>query len=294
MHSDFDPKRGSGNFPSNINFGFNPVTYEITIGLRDNRAKDFRRMEAWGLAYVVYLLDEIKVKRVSSIKYYVGKKTMSPALESFRRRISYLQLINPKLHFAVILSGEALKLDQGKEMWRPESGAVITTLLKVRGAGVGKARRMEKELQDHIGSYPDNIGLSLLGDEFLNKRRRYGLLREVPTGVFHTSISRRNRILPTYFMDFLSFNKRGNIAVIELKVNDAKLEVICQLLDYALFATRYKKELIQLIKNNMGKGQFPPKVEKCGIDAYVVNNHYHPRFDKVAEYYSPKGHDVPF
>ena len=45
----------------------------------------------------------------------------------------------------------------------------------------------------------------------------------------------RTQVLPTEFVDIVTLNKWGYLSVIELKLDDSQLEVVSQLLDYALF-----------------------------------------------------------
>jgi len=79
------------------------------------------------------------------------------------------------------------------------------------------------------------------------------IIREFPTGVFKDTISQNNRILPTEFIDVVTFNKHGNLAVIEIKLNDSQLEVIAQLLDYALFFRCYRDDLLPIIERKTKK-----------------------------------------
>ena len=77
-----------------------------------------------------------------------------------------------------------------------------------------------------------------------------------------------------------------------MKVDDSSLEVISQLLDYALFFRTYKSQLLPFLKSHF-KDDYP-KVEKPRIACYVVNNRFHPRFNKLMKYYETKGKDYGF
>ena len=84
-------------------------------------------------------------------------------------------------------------------------------------------------------------------------------------------------------MDIVTLNKWGCLSVIELKLDDSQLEVVSQLLDYALFFGCYADKLFNLIGEKL---KVKPK-EKM-IYCYVVNNYFHNRFDGVFKYYSTK------
>lgn len=292
---DYNPPRGSKNFPEEFTFDFISSTSTALIGSEKTAEFDLRKLEAWGLAYLEFLKDVKSIQKIGKVHYFIGAHQRASKVETLKRRISYLQLVNPDIYFSLNTDQEET-LYSHQSLWNPEPEALVRDKQRPRGTASKKTRNMEKELQDHIGSYEDNIGLSLLGDVFPNKKKSYGLLREVRTGVFRNTISYSDDdiILPDYMIDFVSFNKSGQIAIIELKINDPKLEVIAQLLDYALFASRYKRNLILLLENSFDNNHLPKNFRTLPIEAYVVNNHFHPRFDAVAKYYSPNGFEIPF
>ena len=97
--------------------------------------------------------------------------------------------------------------------------------------------------------------------------------------------------MPTESVDIITLNKYGNLSVIELKLDDEQLEVISQLLDYALFFRCY----IHLLKHiPVITETFGTNIRKEEIFCYVVNNHFHPRFDKILKYYSTENKDYGF
>jgi len=136
--------------------------------------------------------------------------------------------------------------------------------------------------------------LAVLGTDFFGLNKSYGLIREFPTGVFNGNISNKTRILPTYFVDVIGFNNRRELAVIELKLNDTKLEVISQLLDYMLFFISYKNQIAEVIKKYVGPKHYPEGFEKKPIAVYVANNRFHPNFEKIKQFYAPKDEKFGF
>ena len=137
-----------------------------------------------------------------------------------------------------------------------------------------------------------NDRLAILGEHFYrSKGKEHGVLREFPTGVFKDKIKENCRLMPTESVDIITLNKYGNLSVIELKLDDEKLEVISQILDYALFFRCY----ISLLKNlTIIKKTFGTSIRKGEISCYVVNNHFHPRFDRILKFYSTKNKDYGF
>ena len=94
---------------------------------------------------------------------------------------------------------------------------------------------------------------------------------------------------PTEFVDIVTLNKWGQLSVIELKLDDSKLEVISQILDYGLYFACYHDKLLKFLSDHSGI-----KPIKDGIMCYVVNNYYHQRFDNVFKYYSTKSKSYKF
>ena len=77
--------------------------------------------------------------------------------------------------------------------------------------------------------------------------------------------------------------------MIELKLDDSKLEVMSQILDYALYFACYRDKLLKVIKKN---SNLKPIEDK--IMCYVVNNRFHKRFDDIFQYYSIKDKSYKF
>jgi hypothetical protein len=136
-----------------------------------------------------------------------------------------------------------------------------------------------------------NDRLAILGEHFFQlKKKKYGVMREFPTGVYMSTKSRSNQITPTEFVDIVTLNRRGELSVIELKLDDSNLEVMSQILDYALFFRCYKSKLLKLMK----KDSSGLKPRKGNIMCYVVNNRFHKRFDAIFQYYKPNNQAYGF
>jgi len=161
-----------------------------------------------------------------------------------------------------------------------------------------KPGRLEKDFQAYLfgkgkhDTIRTNERLAILGEDFRDLNRKkdpFTMEREFPTGVFDGKKSRKTRILPTDFIDVVSFNKWRELSLIELKVNDSSLPVISQSVDYALFFAAYRKQLCDVLKKKLGRS---PK--RKAFVCYIANNCFHKRFDCVAKYYSPINKKVPF
>jgi len=103
------------------------------------------------------------------------------------------------------------------------------------------------------------------------------------------SVSTRNQLTPTEFVDIVTLNRRGYLSVIELKLDDPKLEVMSQLLDYALYFACYGDKILNVLNDNSDL-----RPAKDRIMCYVVNNRFHPRFDDIFQYYSTKEKSYKF
>jgi len=140
------------------------------------------------------------------------------------------------------------------------------------------------------GDERTNERLAILGKDFFNlNRKNYALEREFPTGVFKKVKSAKTRVLPTEYIDIVTINKYKFLSIIELKLNDSQLEVISQLLDYALFFRSYIGQLKPVLNERFGK-----KMKAGNIICYVANNSYHPRFNSILKYYSTENKGYGF
>ena len=131
--------------------------------------------------------------------------------------------------------------------------------------------------------------LALLGEDFFfgAKLDKVKLMREFPTGAFKEGKSRYNRLLPTWYIDFLTVNKHGELAAIETKFIEkgaAALEDVAQLLDYSLYFHYYRKELAEQLKK-MGVNWKEDRKKICG---YLVSNVFHERLNHLWRFYNQK------
>lgn len=295
-----------GGWPKYFKYDLRNDSITITFNMKDIDKKASRRLDPWGLAFLIEAEAKVGIK-VSGIKFALEgpiSKTkqdnrLVPDLEAFRRRVSFLSINNQYLRFEITLNGEPVALDDVEKLFNRPQNEIIRESFN-RKAQDNQAGRLEKDFQTWLFANDikdeqekaenTNERLAVLGEDFYQlKKRKFKLIREFPTGVFHGKITNSSRILPTKFVDIVSLNKHGNLAVIELKLNDSQLEVIAQLLDYSLFFRCFKDKLLPIIKWHLGA---TPNNED--LVCYVVNNHFHPKFDAVLKYYSTKGKSYGF
>lgn len=289
----------SNGFPLFFKYDYDETNASCIIEMPSVEDKDskkvFRRLEPWAFAFVNGLKENTNISP-KKIKFYVEQevKQENKNFEAFKRRVSFLSFNNKDITIAVFLNSQPENLYTEQELFNPPKDELIREFdgQKERH-GNDKEGRLEKDFQVFLfGGRKDtaadkanertNERLAVLGEDFFNlKRGRIPILREFPTGVFKNKISEgTNRILPTEFIDIVTLNKYGNLSIIELKLNDSELGVISQLLDYALFFRRYKYKLLEDLKKHKFKnlGDKP-------IVCYVANNHFHPKFDGILQYY---------
>jgi len=227
--------------------------------------------------------------------------------EAFKRRLSYLAEVNESC-ISVVLSkcGEIVILYRIDELANRPDDEVVRNKFDDR-SDKDRPGRLEKDFQsylfgkglwDFVGNGLRNIvgkrtneRLALFGDDFSRigeLKPRLHVEREFPTGAFKGKISGDTRILPTEYIDLVTINKNKEIAIIELKFDDDPLEVVAQLLNYALFFFSYKEKLTPLIDERLGCS-----CRDYRIKAYLVSNVFHPRLDDVWRYYC-RGGDAHF
>lgn len=290
-------------WPEAIDYGIDRDSVSISADSRALDKRTARRLDPWGLAFLVEAEHRCGI-RAASISFTLSGKArdterdsrLPPNLEAFRRRVSFLSVNNPGLHFKITIDGEPIDLDDSSTLFnRPQNETIHERFGSRRDSRPG---RLEKDFQTwlHANDIKDarerdattNVRLAVLGRDFFKLgSKRFGIIREFPTGVFDRSISQkpteRSRVLPTEFVDIVTFNKYGQLALVELKLNDSQLEVIAQLLDYSLFFRCYRDKLWPIVVEKLRR---TPRSDD--IVCYVVNNHFHKRFDDVLRYYSPK------
>jgi len=255
-------------------------------------------LDPWGLAFINEIEDNTaeKVKQIVFVIDIPRDNDKKADIESFIRRISFLALNNKELQFSAIIGGVKQNLYITKDaLFNRPNTEIIREELPPRD-DEEEPGRTEKDFQAFLfgkGSGKDqriNERLAILGMDFYNLGgKEIGILREFGTGVFNKEKSEKQRILPTEFIDIVTLNKYREIAVIELKLNDPKIEVISQILDYALFFRCYKDKLFSILRK-----EFKGKIREDNIVCYVANNHFHPMHSKIRRYYTTEKNDYKF
>ncbi len=256
------------------------------------KKKDFRRLDPWGIAFHNHVQKELG-KEIDNISFIVkadDSKRIGICMEAFKRRISYLNIINSKLDIKIYCNSTLLDLYNLKNLYLRPLKEILHDYSKMPARqDKDTSGRIEKDFQTFLfGKGLDinveertNERLAILGEDFFNlKKKSIKILREFPTGVFKDDVSEAKRILPTEYVDLVTLNKRRKLSIIELKLNDVKLEAISQILDYGLFFRCYRVAIFEAIQ----------KLFKCrprgnDIICYLVNNRFHDRFDDILRYY---------
>ncbi len=305
-----DVKRNSGKsggWPNYFGYFLNGDSIIISVDNKILDKKATRRLDPWCLAFLIYAEFRCGIK-ISTINFAISgeidkikpRGRLVPDLEAFRRRVSFLSINNPDIQFVITINGVSLALDDVSKLFnRPDNEKIHENLAhKPQDNHPG---RLEKDFQTWLfanevkgegraANTNTNERLAVLGDDFFKlKNKAFGIDREFPTGVFYDKISNSTRVLPTEFVDIVTLNKHGQLAVIELKLNDSQLEVIAQILDYSLFFRCYIDKLLPVIKEKLGHA---PKGKN--IICYVVNNYFHDRFENVMKYYGTKNRPYGF
>lgn len=286
-----------GNFPRDIHFSLDDSSKTLRVESVKSEKDDFRRFEPWALALLVEAEQECSIK-IRDISFAINSQTdkwFNLNLESFRRRVSFLAINNDAIRFKILLNGKEIALDNKDTLFHRPDNEVIHDDVALRSENT--PGKLEKDFQDFLSGKglvsKTNDRLAILGEDFYQvKGKGFGVLREFPTGVFDGKVSDITRILPTESVDIITQNKWGNLAVIELKVDDSKLEVISQILDYGLYFSCYRDLILKMPA--MSKILDFEAIKHEDIFCYVVNNRFHPRFNSILKYYSVKTRNYGF
>ena len=292
-------QKGKANyFPACFNYILENGRAIIEANKQQPTKQEFRRLDSWGLAFINHVKGKAINVRVNKISFILngGGQDFELNFEAFKRRVSYLNINNDDMDFEIVCNREPVKLYNKQTLFNRPQNEVIRDFINARG-DEDRGCRLEKDFQAFLYGFGFNKGaasdekkdrnndrLAILGEHFFKvKQKEMGVLREFPTGVFKDKVSKNTRLLPAEFVDIVTLNKWGYLSVIELKLDDSQLEVISQLLDYALFFGCYADKLFKFIKE-----ETTVKPKQKMIYCYVVNNYFHNRFDGVFKYYSTK------
>lgn len=223
---------------------------------------NLRKIDCWGLAFFDYCKEEARNQPTKLILEVPRKASASesPNVEALRRRVSYLNLADD-LNIQLLSCGVEIPSYPLADLLKRPANEIVRVDHAERGDH-DKPGRLEKDFQAYLfgkgknDTIRTNERLVILGEDFrdLNKKKTtFVMEREFPTSVFDEKVSAHARILPTDFIDVVSFDKWQKLALIELKVNDSCLPVISQAVDYALFFTSYQKQLWDVLKNKLGR-----------------------------------------
>lgn len=286
-----------GGFPKCLEFSAQmssdgSITAEVR-GIDLAIAGGVRTVDCWMMAFIDKLDSYHPDHAVRHLRVELDVRPKASDIESFRRRLSYLALNNDwNATLAVENRAENLYRTWEALLERP-STEIVRPDMNERQDNQDTNGKIEKNFQTWLAGErrSDNERLCVLGKDFIfGKGRNPKVLREFPTGAFEQIVSRDSRLLPTYLVDLVTVNRKSELALIELKINDEKLEVLSQSLDYALFFSCYADRLSGFLSEQLGV------VVTCDtpIVCYLVNTHFHARFSTIASYFAPRTNKVPF
>lgn len=251
-----------------------------------------RKVDVWLMAMVSWMEQVNGGREISELIVRLQGSNDARELESFRRRISYLSLNNGWPISIETPKGPLALAGTWSALFKPvdQSGAVesIHMSWKDRSDSADRDGAIEKMLQTWLAGVgrKSSHRLAVLGPDFIygKKAKAVRVLREFPTGSFSGTIKKHNQVLPTYWVDLVTMNRRRELALVELKVSDSKLDVMAQALDYALFFRRFRVELLPKLREKVD----PDLKANAKIACYIANNRFHAHFDAIGRYYQPK------
>lgn len=282
-----------GTYPGDIHFtveGEGKTIKAELVGGFDK--KDFRRLDPWTLAYLIELEGKCEGAIVQRVVLSLNPGTKKDRqfdlnFESLRRRASFLALNNPEITLELVLDERPAALYDKESLLHQSSNEVLRSSIPERSEE-GAPNLLEKAFQSFLyGKGMEtrtNDRLAILGEDFYQmKGKEVGILREFPTGAFDSVVSDATRITPTESIDLVTQNKWGNLALVELKVDNSELEVISQILDYGLYVVRYRDLIARLPE--VARVFNEDAVRHADIFCYVANNRFHPRFVGIQMFY---------
>lgn len=293
INADFEKRRDKyGRYPADMSYSVTETEngFELCIEDAGKGGNVWKLADPWGFAAFDAVHKSLNAPLSLRFAMRMPSGKEMPKYEALKRRLSYLAEIN---NISIILSagGQEECLYTVEELTvRPEVEVVRTNF--VDRSDEDTPGRLEKDFQAYLfgkGLYGSgeaavrtNERLALFGHDFIGiSNKSLAVEREFPTGAFSGAVKESARILPTEYIDLVTMNRFNEIAIIELKFDDAPLEVIAQLLNYALFFHSYKAQLAPLLDKRLHC-----ESSGCNIKAYLVSNVFHKRFAAVWPYYN--------
>jgi len=265
-------------YTSKIEFELNGEALTIRPVKRDKMIK-LRELDSWGLAVYKNLSAKQEIKQLifkaNSSDYDEDQK-----IESLKRRLSFLNQ-NNSFMISLYLDEKEVSLYSYEDFEKKSTEEIVRSEIDDR-KDYQYSGNPEKDLQKFLSDGESNERLAIFGSDFENVKN--ALIREFPTGTYHDQVSEETRITQTDYIDFVTVNNRNELSLVELKINNNSLDVISQALNYSLFFLIHKEKLKKILKNK----NIEYKGDGVPFNTYIVNNKFHPKFDDIFEFYSPK------
>ena len=292
-------RKGKDGWPADLTFKASEGDNIVEVTIRDaGSAKDgvWKRIDPWGFAFF-HKVEEITKNALTKKPLRLTFSLRSPETplakcqyEALKRRVSYLAEAN-HLQIALLKGDADDKLYSIEELSNRPGTEKVYPDFQDKGVD-DNARGLEKDFQKYLagwGGAPKksdfrltNERLALFGDDFVRINKvKSGVVREFPTGAFKDEVKKSNTLLSTEFVDLVTINRKRQLAVIEIKFDDANLEVISQVLNYALFFHSYRTQLTPLLDQKLGCATAGRK-----LVTYLVSNIFHNKFESVWPYYT--------
>ena len=286
-------KSKSGGYSSHMKYIVKKTdkTFELCV---ESNKDVWKLADPWGFAAFDYAKRKLNVPLSLrfSMRYPLNKLEEQHS-EAFKRRLSYLADVN-KLRITLNIGGQGAPLYKMSELAKRQDEVLRDKIVPRKD--YNDSGKLEKDLQAFLigmrlpKDKRTNERLALFGEDFVGNQNPR-VVREFPTGVFRKDVSKTTRILPSEYIDFVTINKHGEIAIIELKFcTNPQLEVIAQLLNYILFFYLYitDNNLTSLLAEHL---ECEPA--NAGIKAYLVSNVFHIKLADIWPYYFKNGFCMP-
>lgn len=300
INADFEKRRGKpGGYPADLAYSVTKTKNGFELCIEDARTGSniWKLADPWGLA----AFQEMRQKHTALLQdaslalrfvMRTPEERERPKHEALKRRLSYLAAVN-KIPIILSTGGREDPLYTLEDLASRPEAEIVRTNFRSRGDKDAPGR-LEKDFQAYLfgkGLYKEdptgirtNERLALFGYDFIGvSNRGLAVEREFPTGAFSETLKASARILPTEYVDLVTINRWNEVAIIEIKFDDAPLEVIAQLLNYALFFHSYRAQIAPLLQD---KGLLPGNNATYKMKAYLVSNVFHRRFADVWPYYA--------
>lgn len=281
-----------GAYPSTILFEIGKegatLKAELIEGFDEKKFKEF---DPWALAVLAVIQKRCADCDITRLQFCINPGTKRNRqfelnLEALRRRLSFLALNNPQLHFELVVDGNSVDLYSKRELLYCPASEVIGSASTNQVTDIGEQAEIAYQSSIVRGQLASGTHerQAILGKDFLHVNGKdIEILRDFMIGAYAEKVSEETRILPAGSIDVVTQSRTGNLALVMLALDAADLGVVSGILDFGLYAVRYREQIALLPE--VAEMFEAAKVRHADFFCCMASDRFHPRLESIQRFY---------